>query len=318
MSSSRSQSLSDAHWERIEPLLPSNAGRRGRPFGDNRRVVEGIIYRYRTGMPWRDLPREVFGPWQTVWKRHRRYAADGTWDRVLAQILTEADAAGKVDWTVSVDATINRAHQHGTNTTRPEQDTGARSNYTNLPPGFLASSLGGEREPAGHGIGRSRGGLTTKIHAAVDGHGRPLALVVTGGQRNDGAMLAEVLADIRVPRPGPGRPRTRPEAVVADRAYTSGVNRDMLAGRGIKAVIPQKTTEITARLRKGSAGGRPPAFDADTYKDRNVVERSFSVTKQWRGLATRYDKLAITYRAAAILQTCIRWLRLLVSAALEN
>lgn len=124
-------------------------------------------------------------------------------------------------------------------------------------------------------------------------------------------MLAEVLADIRVPRPGSGRPRTRPDAVIADRAYTSGVNRDMLAGRGIKTVIPQKSTEIAARLRKGSAGGRPPAFDADIYKDRNVVERSFSLTKQWRGLATRYDKLAITYRAAAVLQTCIRWLRIL-------
>lgn len=87
-------------------------------------MVEGIAYRYRTGIPWRDLPREQFGPWQTVWKRHRRYAADGTWDRVLTQVLAEADAAGKIDWDVSVDATIARAHQHATNTTRPDQDTG--------------------------------------------------------------------------------------------------------------------------------------------------------------------------------------------------
>ncbi len=116
--------FTDEQWERIGPLLPSNAGRRGRPFGDSRRVVEGIAYRYRTGIPWRDLPREEFGPWQTVWKRHRRYAGDGTWDRVLAWILADADAAGKIDWSVSVDATIARAHQHATNTTRPEQDTG--------------------------------------------------------------------------------------------------------------------------------------------------------------------------------------------------
>jgi transposase len=80
--------------------------------------VEGIIYRYRTGVPWRDLPRSEFGPWQTVWKRHRRYAADGTWDRVLVNLLAMADADGQLDWTVSVDATINRAHQHATNTTR--------------------------------------------------------------------------------------------------------------------------------------------------------------------------------------------------------
>lgn len=142
MSSSRCRALSDAEWDRIEPLLPSNAGRRGHPFGDNRRVVEGIVYRYRTGMPWRDLPREVFGPWQTVWKRHRRYAEDGTWDKVLAQLLAQADAAGKVDWTVSVDATISRAHQHGTNTTRPDQDTGGSIE--------LHESAGGvHREPAG-------------------------------------------------------------------------------------------------------------------------------------------------------------------------
>lgn len=99
-------------------------GRKGHPFGDNRRVVEGIVHRYRTGIPWRDLPRGRYGPWQTVWKRHRRYAADGTWDRVLAQMLAEADAVGKVEWTVSVDATIARAHQHATNTRRPDQDTG--------------------------------------------------------------------------------------------------------------------------------------------------------------------------------------------------
>jgi transposase len=121
---SRFKVFSDAEWARIEPLLPSNAGRRGHPFGDNRRVVEGIVYRYRTGMAWRDLPRDEYGPWQTVWKRHRRYAGDGTWDKVLAQLLADADAAGKLDWTVSVDATISRAHQHGTNTTRPDQDTG--------------------------------------------------------------------------------------------------------------------------------------------------------------------------------------------------
>ena len=107
-----------------EPLLPSNTGKRARPFENNRRIVEGIAYRYRAGIAWRDLPREHFGPWQTVWKRHRRYAADGTWDRVLAQILADANAAGDIDWNISVDGTINGAHQHATNTRRPEQDTG--------------------------------------------------------------------------------------------------------------------------------------------------------------------------------------------------
>lgn len=102
MTSSRFEKLTDAQWERVEPLLPTNAGRRGHPFAPSRRVVEGIIFRYRTGVPWRDLPQEVYGPWKTVWKRHRRYCEDGTWDKVHAAVLAEADAAGKIDWTVSV------------------------------------------------------------------------------------------------------------------------------------------------------------------------------------------------------------------------
>lgn len=80
-------------------------------------MVEGIVYRYRCGIVWRDLP-EVFGPWQTVWTWHRRLAGDGTWDRVLARLTATADAAGKVDWSLSVDSTIARAHQHATNIAR--------------------------------------------------------------------------------------------------------------------------------------------------------------------------------------------------------
>jgi len=114
---SRTSVLTDGQWARIQPLLPSSAGRRGRPFRDDRRVVEGIIYRYRCGIAWRDVPCE-FGPWQTVWKRHRRYSGDGTWDRILAALLRVADSQGEVDWSVSVDSTVNRAHQHGTNLPR--------------------------------------------------------------------------------------------------------------------------------------------------------------------------------------------------------
>jgi transposase len=114
---SRFQVFTNDQWARVEPLLPSSDGQRGRPFRNHRQVVEGIAYRYRCGIAWRDLP-EQFGPWQTVWKRHRRFAADGIWDRIHAVLLTEADAAGDIDWTVSVDSTINRAHQHGTNLPR--------------------------------------------------------------------------------------------------------------------------------------------------------------------------------------------------------
>ena len=89
----------------------------GRPCTPHRPVVEGIVYRYRAGLPWRDLP-ERFGPWQTVWKRHHRWSGDGTWDRVLAEVLADADAAGELDWRVSADSTVVRAHQHATTAAR--------------------------------------------------------------------------------------------------------------------------------------------------------------------------------------------------------
>ncbi|MGX1599016.1 transposase [Dietzia maris] len=106
-----------------------------------------------------------------------------------------------------------------------------------------------------------------------------------------------------------GRPRTRPDAVIADKAYSSGTIRRQLRSRGIAAVIPEKSDTIAARERRGSRGGRPPKLDTGLYKDRNVVERSFALAKQWRALATRYDKLAITYRAAVTLCAILTWLR---------
>ncbi len=87
---SRTQVLTDSQWGRIAPLMPSSDAKRGKRFRDHRLLVEGIIFRYRSGVAWRDLPGEL-GPWQTVWKRHRRFAGDGTWDGVLAVLLSEAE-----------------------------------------------------------------------------------------------------------------------------------------------------------------------------------------------------------------------------------
>ena len=86
--------------------------------------------------------------------------------------------------------------------------------------------------------------------------------------------------------------------------------RRSLRARGISAVIPEKSDHIAARKRRGYRGGRPPILNTEAYKDRNVVERSFALNKQWCGIATRYDKLAITYRAAAVLHACITWIRM--------
>ncbi|GAB6987772.1 hypothetical protein JCM10369A_42980 [Nocardioides pyridinolyticus] len=180
---------------------------------------------------------------------------------------------------------------------RPAQ--GVESNYKNLVPGV---------EPLDHAIGRSRGGLSTKIHQLVDGHGRPLAIALTAGQAGDSTMLQPLLAQLAVDRIGRGRPRTRPAAVIGDKAYSSRGNRAALRSRGIKAVIPQPSDQIAHRKRRGSAGGRPPALDAEAYKGRNVIERSFNDHKQWRGIATRYDKLATTYRGAVVLRAITIWL----------
>jgi transposase len=120
----RSAELSEAAWARIEPLMPQAEGR-SRPWRDHRQVVEGIVFRFRTGVAWRDLP-ERFGPWQTVWKRHHRFAADGTWDMLLRVIQSEADAAGRVDWSVSVDSSIVRAHQRSATAKRVVREDRAR------------------------------------------------------------------------------------------------------------------------------------------------------------------------------------------------
>ena len=133
--------------------------------------------------------------------------------------------------------------------------------------------------------------------------------MVGPGQANDSPMFPHLLNAIHVPRLGPGRPRTRPERVLADKAYSSRGNRALLRSRAIKAVIAEPSDQVGHRKRKGSKGGRPPAFDADVYKGRNVIERSFNVLKQWRGLATPYDKLALTYRGGVVLGAIITWLR---------
>jgi putative transposase len=162
-------------------------------------------------------------------------------------------------------------------------------------------------EPDDHAIGRSRGGLSTKIHQLVDGRGRPL-VALSAGQAGDSPMLKTLIAHLKVIRVGPGRPRTRPDALLGDKAYSSRGNRELLRGKGVKTVIPQPSDQIGHRKRRGSAGGRPPAFDPLAYKGRNVVERSFNDHKQWRGLATRYDKLAAVYRGGVVLRAITIWL----------
>jgi transposase len=144
----------------------------------------------------------------------------------------------------------------------------------------------------------------------ADGRGRSLATRVTPGQASDTKQLVALLDQVAVARPGGvGRPRKRPDSVLADKAYSSKANRAALRARKIVAVIPERSDQKANRINKKAAGGRPPNFDADRYRDRNQVERGFNRRKHWRGLATRYDKRIDSYQATLDLAETLDWLR---------
>jgi transposase len=136
-----------------------------------------------------------------------------------------------------------------------------------------------------------------------------LALLVGASHRHDSLHFEPLMAALCVPRIGPGRPRTRPLQVAADRAYSSRAIRHHLRRRRIKAVIPEPSDQVANRKRRGSGGGRPPAFDPQAYKGRNAVERCVNRLKQWRGIAMRTDKLAVHYEAALHVAALFLWTR---------
>ena len=186
--------LSDAAWERMAPLIIGRPDQKGSTGRDNRMFVEGVLWIVRTGSPWRDLP-EAFGDWNSVFRRFSRWSLKGVWRRIFAAVSDDPDFEYLI-----IDSTIVRAHQHA---------AGAKKK--------------GSEDQA---LGRSRGGLSTKIHMAVRGLGCPVRFTLTAGQKGDAPQAAALIEGLPA------------EVVMADTAYDADPLRQAIAAKGAIAVIP--------------------------------------------------------------------------------
>lgn len=211
-----------------------------------------MLFRTRAGIPWRDPP-ERYGTWPTVYERHRRWSAGGTWDRIVQ--ASRADAAStRTGWAVNIDSAAERAHQHAAGARRR-----APVDHPKKGAGCVAA---GGREA----LGRSRGGLTTKIHLLADDRCRPLVIATSPGQRGDAPMFVPVLEALRITHRGPGRPRTRPDRCAAIRPIPprpSATTRGTVISRPPSPAPPTSTT--TAGAADASVGAHRPSTTPDTY-----------------------------------------------------
>jgi transposase len=243
--------LSDLEWAVIKPKLPDKP--RGVPRVNDRRVLNGICWVLRSGAPWRDLPKG-YGPPTTCYNRFVRWRRAGVWDRIMEALAAAHDTAVQM-----IDTSIVRVHQHG-------------------------ACIAGNREQQ---MGRSRGGLTSKLHAVVDANGLPVRLGLSPGEAHDNRLCPVLLAGLL--------PKTM---VLADRGYDADWIRALVNEQGAWANIPPK------RNRRD-----PICFSPYLYRSRNLVERFFNKLKQCRRIATRYDKLAANYLAFIKLASIRIWLR---------
>ncbi|WP_085954621.1 IS5 family transposase [Paraburkholderia hospita] len=237
--------LSDEVWNKVRDILPGKEGDRGRTASSNRWFLEAVLWIARTGSPWRDLPAE-FGRWHTVYIRFSRWRSKGVWQRVVNALAGETEIEH-----VLIDSTIVRAHQH---------------------------SAGAFKKNGPQALGRSRGGLSTKLHLAIDSMGGPLRLIVTEGQVADISCAAQLVEHLRT------------GAVIADKGYDSDAFVQEIRATGAKVVIPPRSNRKTKRR-----------YDRELYRTRNLVERFFNRIKHFRRVSTRYDKLADSYLAFASL-----------------
>ena len=250
----RRYALSDDQWDRIKDLLPGRQGHVGVTARDNRLFVDAVLYRYRAGIPRGDLP-ERFGDFRVVHTRHSRWSKTGVWQRVFEHLAQDAD------------------NEYAIESTPPSCEP-------------TSTVLGPKRGQQEQAIGRSRGGLSTKIHATTDALGNPTGFHLTPGQAHDlegaDALLPAVTAD----------------AVIADKAYDAQARViDVLTQAGQVAVIPPIRSRIEQR-----------SWDRDLYKARHLIENFFTKLKQYRAIATCYDKTARNFLGAIHLAASVIWL----------
>jgi transposase len=202
--------LTDSQWAFIQPLLPPPA-HTGRPRANDRRTIEGILYILITGCRWQDLPRE-YGARTMVWRRLKRWQEEGVWERIWRAALATLDQQGKLDWSMAF-----------------------------LDGSFAPAKKGGEK------VGLTKKGKGTKWMLVVDGNGLPLGFHLASASTAEVRLAEQTLDTIRVSRPR-GRPKRRPEKLVADRGYDSGGFRSTLRRRGIRMCIPPKRRPSAARV----------------------------------------------------------------------
>ena len=249
--------LTDFEWSAIKPFLPNKP--RGVPRVNDRRVLNGIFWVLRCGAPWRDLP-DTFGPYTTCYNRFVRWRRSGVWARIMNSLAGAHDAAVQM-----IDTSIARVHQHGACITRNRQQS----------------------------MGRSRGGLTCKIHALVDTNGLPVRLALTAGEAHDNRLAGKLLSRLK-----------SGTMVLADRGYDADWIRALAAKQRAWANIPPRRNR-----------NEPISFSPYLYRIRNLVERFFNKIKHCRRVATRYDKLAANCLAFVQLASIRLWLRVNESAS---
>jgi transposase len=244
--------LTDYEWAAIKPFLPNKP--RGVPRVNDRRVLNGILWVLRSGAPWRDLPGSSFGPYTTCYNRFVRWRRAGVWGRIMGALAATHDVAVQM-----IDTSIVRVHQHAACIARNKKQS----------------------------MGRSRGGLTSKIHAVVDTNGLPVRLGLTAGEAHDNRLAFKLLSRLK-----------SGTMLLADRGYDADWIRAVATEKGAWANIPPRCN------RK-----EPICFSPHLYRARNLVERFFNKIKQCRRVATRYDKLAANYLAFIQLASIRLWLR---------